>query len=90
MLHALNSIAAESSKPTERTMERVKQLLNHMHTNTTTVVHYYASDMILKVHSNALYLSTGRGQNRAGGYFFLGTLTKEGTPIKLNQPLPQK
>ena len=69
MLHALNSIAAESSKPTERTMERVEQLLDYMHTYPNAVVRYYASDMILNVHSDASYLSAGRGQSRAGGYF---------------------
>ena len=84
ILHALNSIAAESSKPTERTMERVEQLLDYMHTYPNAVVRYYASDMILNVHSDASYLSAGRGRSRAGGYFFLGSLPQEGTPIKLN------
>jgi hypothetical protein len=59
ILHALNSIAAESSKPTERTMERVEQLLDYMHTYPNAVVRYYASDMILNVHSDASYLSAG-------------------------------
>jgi hypothetical protein len=84
ILHALNSIAAESSKPTDRTMERVEQLLDYMHTYPNAVVRFYASDMILNVHSDASYLSAGRGRSRAGGYFFLGSLPKEGTPIKLN------
>ena len=70
ILHALNSIAAESSKPTERTMERVEQLLDYMHTYPNAVVRYYASDMISNVHSDASYLSAGRGRSRAGGYFF--------------------
>ena len=84
ILHTLNSIAAESSKPTDRTMERVEQLLDYMHTYPNAVVRYYASDMILNVHSDASYLSAGRGRSRAGGYFFLGSLPQEGTPIKLN------
>ena len=61
ILHALNSIAAESSKPTDHTMERVDQLLDYMHTNPNAAVRYYASDMILNVHSDASYLSAGRG-----------------------------
>ena len=55
-----------------------------MHTNHNTVVYYYASEMILHVHSDALYLSAGRGQSRAGEYFFLGGFPKDGPPIKLN------
>ena len=62
ILHALNLIVAESSKPTERTMERVGQLLNYVHTNPNANVRYHASDMILNVHSNASYLSAGRGE----------------------------
>ena len=53
ILHTLNSIAADSSKPTERTMERVDQLLDYMHTHPDAVMRYYASDMILNVHSDA-------------------------------------
>ena len=84
ILHALTLIAAESSKPPERTMERVEQLLDYMHTYPNAVVRYYASDMILNVHSDASYLSVGGGRSRAGGYSFLGSLPQEGTPIKLN------
>ena len=84
ILHALNLIAAERSKPSDCTLERVEQLLDYMHTYPNAVVRYYASDMILNVHSDAFYLSAGRGRSRAGGYFFLGSLPKQGTPIKLN------
>ena len=84
ILHALNSIAADSSKPTERTMERVDQLLDYMHTHPDAGMRYYASDMILNVHSDASYLSAGRGRSQSGGYFFLGSLPREGSPIKLN------
>ena len=68
-------------------MERVKQLLDYMHTDPNAVVHYHASDMILNVHSDASYLSAGRGRSRAGGHFFLGTFFQQGTPIKLNEIL---
>ena len=84
ILHALNSIAAERSKSTDHTMEQVEKLLGYMHTYPNAAVRYYASDMILNVHSDALYLSAGRGRSRAGGYFFLGSLPKQGTPFKLN------
>ena len=81
---ALSAIAAEQSKPTERTMERVRQLLNYMHSNPDAVIRFHASDMILNVHSDASYLTATKGRSRAGGYFFLGSLPKDGQPIKLN------
>ena len=40
--------------------------------------------MILNIHSDASYLSAGKGQSRAGGYFFLGSLPHDGKPIWLN------
>jgi hypothetical protein len=40
--------------------------------------------MILNVHSDASYLSAPKARSRAGGYFFLGSLPRDGDPIKLN------
>ena len=40
--------------------------------------------MVLNVHSDASYLSASRARSRAGGYFFLGSLPKNGEPIFLN------
>ena len=40
--------------------------------------------MILNVHSDASYLKASRSRSRAGGYFYLGSLPKNGKPIKLN------
>ena len=40
--------------------------------------------MILKVHSDALYLSAGRACSCAGGYFFHGSLPTANRPINLN------
>lgn len=38
ILHPLNSIVANSSKSTERTMERVRQLLEYMHSNPNVII----------------------------------------------------
>jgi hypothetical protein len=38
ILHALNSIAADSSKPTVRTMEHVDQLFDYMPINPNAIV----------------------------------------------------
>ncbi len=40
--------------------------------------------MILKVHSDASYLSTPKARSQAGGYFFPGSLPHDGDPIRLN------
>ena len=84
ILQALNEIAAQQSKPTEKTMKRVEQFLDYMHTNPNATIRYYASDMILNVHSDASYLSASNARSRAGGYFFLGSLPVDNKDIKLN------
>jgi hypothetical protein len=40
--------------------------------------------MVLNVHSDASYLSTPKARSQAGGYFFLGSLPRDGDPIRLN------
>ena len=57
---ALSAIAEEQSKPTERTLERVKQFLGYMATHPDTVICFYASDMILNVHSDASYQTASK------------------------------
>ena len=77
ILHALNSIAADSSKPTKRTMERVRQLLDYMYSNPNAIIRFRRSDMILNVHSDASYQTASRARSRAGGYFFSGKHAQE-------------
>jgi hypothetical protein len=48
------------------------------------IIWYCASDMILNVHSDALYLSAPKVCSHAGDYFFLGSIPQDGDPIKLN------
>ena len=84
ILHALSAIASEQAKPTEKTLKRVHQLLDYMHTNPNAVIQFRASDMILNVHSDASYLSAGKGQSRAGCYFFLGKIPRDNEAIRLN------
>jgi hypothetical protein len=40
--------------------------------------------MILNDHSDASYLSAGKGRSRAGGYFFLGSMSEDRKSMKLN------
>ena len=55
-----------------------------MHSNPNAIIQFYASDMVLNVHSDASYLTAAKGRSRAGGSFFLGSLPRNNAPIKLN------
>ncbi len=84
ILMALSNIATQQTTPTENTKKRVDQFLDYMWTHPDAKIRYRASDMILNVHSDALYLSAPCARSRAGGYFFLGSLPIDGKPITLN------
>jgi hypothetical protein len=84
VLMALSSIAIEQTKGTTNTMEKAKKLLDYLATNPNATIRFHASDMIMKVHSNASYLSEANAQSRACNYFFMGWTAKDGNPIKLN------
>ncbi len=79
---ALSEISSQQSAPTENTMKRVNQFLDYTWTHPDAIIRYRASDMILNVHSDTSYLSAPKARSRAGGYFFLGSLPRDGDPIK--------
>ncbi len=53
VLMALSSIANEQTKGTTSMMEKSKQLLDYLTTNPDTTIQFKASNMIMKVHSDA-------------------------------------
>ena len=55
-----------------------------MATHPDAIIRYYPSDMVLNVHSDASYLTAPKARSRAGGHFFLGSIPKDGCPIRLN------
>ena len=65
-------------------MARVAQFLDYMATNPDAVIRFYASGMILNVHSDASYQTASIMRSRGGGYCFLGSLPTDNMPIKLN------
>ncbi len=71
ILTSLSSLATEQAKPTQNTMEMVKQLLDYCAMQEEAIITYKASKMILHVHSNAGYLNKKKARSRAGGHFFL-------------------
>jgi hypothetical protein len=84
VLMALSTIASKQSKGTENTMLKTKQLLGYLATTADARVRFHASDMILNIHSNALYLSEAIAHSRACGHFFLGWQLDPTKPIKVN------
>jgi hypothetical protein len=52
-----STIASQSSKPAEDTMQQTLQLLDYLATQEDDVLFYHASNLMLAVHSNASYLS---------------------------------
>ncbi len=73
MLVALNAIAAQQATPTQKTIERAKQLLDYAASQEEAVLTYHASDMVLAIHSDAGYLNERKSQSRAGGHFSLSS-----------------
>ena len=65
-------------------MKRCRHFLDYMATHLNAKLRYYASDMVLNVHSDASYLSSHNARSRAAGYYFLGSVPKNRQPIKLN------
>jgi hypothetical protein len=72
MLVALGTIAAQQANGTEATADAIVQLLNYCATHPVSTIRYQASDMILRIHSNASYLSKAKARSRSGGRFYLG------------------
>jgi hypothetical protein len=68
----LNDIATEQTKATEKTQAVTNQLLDYLVTLMDATIRYHTSDMILHIHSDALYLSVSNAQSRLAGLFFLG------------------
>ena len=71
MLTTLSAIAETQSKPTERTLEKVKQFLDYAASNPDAVLTYSPSNMVLAVHSDASYLSEANARSRVGGHYFM-------------------
>jgi hypothetical protein len=53
VLMPLNDISIEQTKATEKTQAETDQLLDYLATHTDATIRYYASEMILHIHSDA-------------------------------------
>ncbi len=73
ILPVLSSIATDQAAPTERTMLKVKQLLDHCASQEEAIITYNASKMVPAVHSDMGYANEKRARSRVGGRFFLSS-----------------
>ena len=71
MAHALSTLASAQSSGTQKTREAMIHFLNYCATHPEATVRFRASDMILKIHSDASYLTESEAQSRVGGFFYL-------------------
>jgi hypothetical protein len=72
MLVTLSALASKQTKGTEQTMTDAVKFLNYCATHPDAVIRYTASDMILRVHSDASYLSEAKARSCAGGLYYMG------------------
>jgi hypothetical protein len=75
LIMPINVLASEQSRATEVTADKVITLLNYCNTHPETKIRYHASGMILRIHSDASYLSENEAKSRAGGFFYIGSST---------------
>jgi hypothetical protein len=71
MLTPLSALASKQATPTEATMEKCLQFLDHAASQEDIILNYKARKMVLAIHSNASYLSEPKAQSRAGGHMFM-------------------
>jgi len=72
MLAAVNKVASEQARPTVAVEKAANRILQYAKKFPNATIVYKASDMQLRCHSDASYLSETRSRSRAGGFFFLG------------------
>ena len=69
----------------QATTVAVVQLLDYAATHPDAGVTFSKSDMVLKIHSDASYLSEYGARSRVGGYFFLGMKNRSDNDV--NRPI---
>ena len=70
IIKTLNTLATQKSAPTENTDQDVKHFLDYCTTHPDAKKQFFVSEMILQVHSDALYMNETKARSTAsGGYF---------------------
>ena len=84
LLVTLSTLASEQARATKMTTKRKLHMLDYLATHPNAMIRFYASDMVLNIHSDASYLSAPGAKSRACGHFFMGWIPRDGEPIRLN------
>jgi hypothetical protein len=71
ILPALNELTSEQASPTTDTVTNADMFMDYLHTYPNAVIRYHASDMILKITSDAAYLVQPRARSRAAVHYHL-------------------
>ena len=61
----------QQATPKHKTIAKIKHLLDYAATYKNATLRYYASDMILKLESDAAYLVIPHAKSRIAGFFHL-------------------
>jgi hypothetical protein len=72
MLTAINKLASMQSQPTEAVEQAAHRFLSYAKTWPNASLLIRPSDMLLRAHSDASYLSESNARSRIGGILFLG------------------
>ncbi len=89
ILTALSSLITEQAKPTQKMVEKVKQLLDYCASQEEAINTYNTSKMIL-VHSNAGYCNKKKSRSQVGWHFFLSNKDKFPPPTTVQYLLTQQ
>jgi hypothetical protein len=81
MARDINHIGSAQAKPTEAVWAKAMRFLQYAATWPDSEIVYHASDMILRIHSDASYHSESSARSRAGGIHYLGNKTEIDTEI---------
>ena len=84
VIKTLNTFTTQQSAPTENTDQDVKHFLDYCATHPDAKIHFFASEMILQVHSDASCMNETKARSTASGNYFLGNNIKSRKYIVLN------
>ena len=83
-LTALNKLSSTQATATDTTKRACHQFFDYCATHPASTIHYHASNMVLKLHSDSLYLNAVGARSRQGGHFFL---CNKSNPVILNSAI---
>jgi hypothetical protein len=85
MQHALSTLATQQTTGTQQTMDDLTILLNYCASHPDIILRFQRSEMILRVDSDAAYLTEPGARSRVGGFLYLGN--KQDSPRLFNGPV---